>query len=217
MQNNKIFRDEKSANINIEIGNTAVVNSKGVKSSLYMNGGVLPFRLKNIHYYGDNFAGDLVIMRGIIYYFPVRDLIMEREKDSWYKTPGLFGILIDIGKKRAREGRNNNKSYFDQNNLWKPEEGEEILRKRLDNYIAGLKMEERRLKDDNVFSSYSSKTHKRELPFPMCFEVNTIKNLKLLSNRLYFETVADKHDFTVSSSGIKSLSNALQEAKFITL
>ncbi len=50
----------------------------------------------------------------------------------------------------------------------------------------------------------------------MRFEVNAIKNITLSSKYLYFETVADKHNFKINAWQMKSLSSAMQEAKFIT-
>ncbi len=179
-----------------------------LKKPLEITEATLPFKLKNIHYYGDRFAGDLIITTGVIYFFPIRDLDKEREKDQNHR--GLLGYAIRKVKENERERKYKNKSYFDQNNLWNSKADEEIIRKRLDNHI-----DELRSKDEIIFSSFLTNTKEISLPLPMRFEINSVKNIKLLSNQLYFETVADKHNFDINPYNIRLLSDVIQKARFI--
>ena len=168
----------------------------------------LALRLKNVHYYimdgSYSWAGELVIANRFIYYFPVRDLMEERERTS--AVGGLIGLL----QLKVIDFLGRNKSYLEEQNLINSDADEETLQPKLDRHLAEIKQE----KNDQFFS-YTNNSNRNKLPSPIRFEADDIQNIILDSKRLHFETVADKHDFKLAKSRTLEVHNALTKQGFV--
>lgn len=171
----------------------------------------LPLSIDNVPYYRVVrqycFQGDLIIVTGRIFFFPHTDLEQQRAKVhevlDWFH--GL-GFLFDVGWRILFSvllpliPRTSNKSGFRGAGFWRVGESNEVLKSKLDQRIAELKM--------NYQASVS-------LPIPARFNLDEVSNLRLSATGvLSFDAQSDHHDFAVGLSKKRLLREALWESGF---
>jgi hypothetical protein len=165
----------------------------------------LPISFDNTSYFKNEYRGDLVVTRGVIYYFPHTNVAKEK-KESGEITGhfGLAGVLLDflVMKVKQLTATTNNPKLRGLG-LWREGETSESLQARLDAYIAEAKKESLQLMQ-----------YEYSLPKPMRFARADIKNLSVRGG-LRFDTEYDTHDFSISLIRSKALREALWEGGFL--
>ena len=164
----------------------------------------LPVKFEGVHYYRVAgryiFAGDLIIARGAIYFFPQVDLEQQKEEATQHLPHQLAFVVLTI-------------MYLLRNLIPQPtrnlsEEGTsgEEFQKRADAEIAQLKAERK------------PKAFAESLPLPTRVSAIELSNLKLSrTGKLSFMAQSDNHDFNVGLIRKKRLRDALWEAGLIKL
>ncbi|MBA2731738.1 MAG: hypothetical protein H0U54_02480 [Acidobacteria bacterium] len=161
----------------------------------------LPATIKEVKYYKTlgqySFKGDLVITRGIIYFFAEEEIESRYEKRhnvhhnvfvNKPKPPPRTGYLVELKK----------------NGFWKQEDGGIDLQNRLDQHILWLKETQR---TENFSSS---------LPIPSRFINKEVANLSItFTGEFSFEAQLDKQEFKVGVFKKKQLLEALREGGFM--
>ena len=134
----------------------------------------LPAKFNNVQYYlisGQySFAGDLIVTRGVLYFFPHTDLEAQRIKNSSRHSGGglVGGLVADAiyagvdAAAMAAKG-----SYLSKHGLWHEGDTDEQFRQRADAHMVELK--EQRKKER--FSE--------SLPIPTRIATDEIRNLKM--------------------------------------
>lgn len=165
----------------------------------------LPISFDDTPYFKNEYRGDLVITRGVIYYFPHTNV--SREKNERRKTTRQFSLgslLLDklvVLIKQWAATMNNPK--LRESGLWKEGETSESLQARLDAYIAEVKKQ-----------PIQHTQYEYSLPKPMRFARADVKNLSVRGS-LKFDTEYDNHDFSIGFRRSKALREALWEAGFL--
>jgi len=174
-----------------------------------------------ISYFDDEFRGDLIILPGAIYYFPVRrsgynriylfDGPIDRVLNFLLKLGlvlfsgvGLIDI-VDAASDTFRLARRPNKTSMPQSimklGLWKSGEDPKVFQNKLDWYIQ---------QRSQMKSNFSN----RSIPKPFSIKKSEIKNISL-KWRLIVQTEYESHDFGISPFRRKALEAALHRAQLL--
>jgi hypothetical protein len=164
----------------------------------------LPVKLSGVHYYRVAgryvFAGDLIIARGTIYFFPEVDLQEQRDNAAKH-LPHEVALVVLVGVYLLQ-----NLSSYSSCALWEEGMSEEQFKKKAEAHIAELK-EER-----------SRKGFAESLPLPTRVSASELSNMKLsVTGKLSFFAQSDNHDFNIGLRRRNRLRDALWEAGLLKL
>ena len=184
----------------------------------------LPVSFEDVSYFKNEFRGDLIVTKSVLYYFPHTRVKYARYADELGGKDAMpiFDLLgnltpifatvpwirvaadksIKVGKTLRRTFRpTTNSPQIRKIHLWRGNDTNENLQKVLDEYIENLKKENLKFEEDSV-------------PKPMRFSAGEIENVRF-GLKLKFDTKFDNHDFRVNLIHRGLLKKALMEAKFI--
>ncbi len=184
----------------------------------------LPISFEEVTYFNNEFRGDLIITKGVLYYFAHTRVNYARQADELGGKDAMavfevlgnfvpgFGAVpwlrtaadksVKVGKFLKRKFRpTTNSPKIRQENLWRGGESSEILQSALDEYIEKMKRENLKFEEDSV-------------PKPMRFAAAEISNAKF-GLKFKFDAKYDNHDFKVNLMHRSLFKRALQEAGFI--
>jgi len=184
----------------------------------------LPISFEEVSYFKNEYRGDLIITKGILYYFPHTRVIHARYADEIGGKAGMvifdllgnlapiFGTVpwirsaadksVKAGKFLRRTFRpTTNAPRIRKKHLWRGNDTNENLQRILDEYIEKVKKERLEFDDDSV-------------PKPMRFAAEEIENAKF-GLKFKFDAKYDNHDFRVNLIHRRLLQKALKEGGFI--
>ena len=184
----------------------------------------LPISFEEVSYFNNEYRGDLIVTKGVLYYFPHTRVKHARYADELggkdvmpvFELLGnlapLFGTVpwirviadksIKAGKTLKRTFRPTiNSPQIRKIHLWRGNDSSENLQEILNNYIENQKRENLKFDEDSV-------------PKPMRFAINEVENIRF-GYKLKFEAKFDNHDFRVNLIHKSLLKKALIEAGFI--
>lgn len=185
---------------------------------------VLPISFEEVSYFNNDFRGDLIITKGVIYYFPHTNVGSARYSQEIGGKDGLvvFELLgnlapilgtvpwlhaaadksVKAGKFLKRAFRpTTNSPKISKLGLWRKNVANEELQRIFDEYLKRVKSESLRFANDSV-------------PKPRRFAVEEIKNVSL-GLKFKFDTEFDSHDFRVNLLHRNLLKKALREGGFL--
>lgn len=185
---------------------------------------VLPISFDEVSYFNNEYRGDLIVTKGVLYFIPHTRVKAARFSDELghketADTIGLIGNLVpgvsvipwvyqlvDKSVKFGKFVKRNvtpsiNKPIIRGTIVWDNFASEVMLQQRLDMYVKARRAESLDFEDDSV-------------PKPMRFTLDDIRNLKF-GFKLRFDTEYDNHDFRVSPLRRGLLRSSLREAKFL--
>lgn len=184
----------------------------------------LPISFEEVSYFNNEYRGDLIITKGVLYYFPHTRVTHARFADELggKEAMPLFELLgnlapivgavpwirasadksVKFGKFLKRTFRpTTNSPRIRKIQLWRGNDTNENLQKSLDEYIEKVKKEKLEFDDDSV-------------PKPMRFSAKEIKNARL-GLKFRFDAKYDNHDFKVNLIHRSLFNKALKEGGFI--
>jgi hypothetical protein len=184
----------------------------------------LPISFEEVSYFNNEYRGDLIITKGVLYYFPHTRVVAARHSEELggKETMEVFNLLgnfipllgtvpwihavadksVKIGKFLRRKFRpTTNSPRIRKSNLWRGNETSESLQKILDDFIAKSKKEALNFDEDAV-------------PRPMRFAADEIENTKF-GLKFKFDAKYDNHDFKVNLIHRSLFKKALQEGGFL--
>jgi len=184
----------------------------------------LPVSFDEVSYFNNEYRGDLIITKGVLYYFPHTRVAFARhakeiggkEQADFVGVLGLavpfFGMVPWIhtaADKTVKVGKLLRRTFLPSTNsprirhqhLWSGAESCAELQKQLDEYIARIKREPPTFDDDSV-------------PKPLRFTVDEIENARL-GIKFTFDAKFDNHDFRVNPIIRNSLKRALLQGGFL--
>ncbi len=185
----------------------------------------LPVSFDDVPYFKNQFRGDLVVARGVIYYFPHTNVEAERSRKKigpadaidfgaqFLGTIGEFIGLFGLGKavynrtenfRRKLRKPTINRPRLCEKGLWPVNGSRENIERLLDAYIAAEKSNPPQLTD-----------YQFSLPKPMRFSHSQVNRMRVKFGSLRFDTEFDNHDFTVGLRRQKLLREALREGEFL--
>jgi hypothetical protein len=185
----------------------------------------LPVSFEETSYFKSEYRGDLIVTKGVLYYFPhtrvsafrfENDLLGGRDKAELI---GLAGILLPLagGAPTLYALANNsvkfakfvkrvvapsmNSPEIRKQNLWNRNQPLENLQQILDAYIVQARRKDLEFESDSV-------------PKPMRFAAGEMENVKL-GLKLTFDAKYDNHDFRINLLHRGKLKAALIEGGFL--
>lgn len=184
----------------------------------------LPVSFEEVSYFNNEYRGDLIVTKGVLYYFPHTRVNYARQADELggKDAMAIFDVLgnfvpvfgavpwlrtaadksVKIGKFLRRKFRpTTNSPKIRQANLWRGDESSETLQAVLDEYIDIIKRENLKFEEDSV-------------PKPMRFSAAEIANARF-GLKFKFDAKYDNHDFKVNLMHRSLFKKAWQEAGFI--
>jgi len=184
----------------------------------------LPISFEEVSYFNNEYRGDLIITKGVLYYFPHTRVIHSRYADELGGKDAmpLFELLGNLAPifetvpwiragadKSVKLGRFLKRTFRPTTNsprirkihLWRGNDTNENLQKILDEYIEKVKKERLEFDDDSV-------------PKPMRFSAEEIENPRL-GLKFKFDARYDNHDFRVNLIQRSLFNKALKESGFI--
>lgn len=184
----------------------------------------LPISFEEVSYFNNEYRGDLIVTKGVLYYFPHTRVKYARYDDELGGKEGMvvFDLLGNIapffaavpwirtaaensmkaGKFLKRSLRPSmNTPRIREKDLWSGSNGNEDLQSLLVKYIDERRSDGIKFDDDSV-------------PNPMRFAVAEVENLRF-GLKLKFDAKYDDHDFRVNLMHRGILRKALVEAGFI--
>ena len=184
----------------------------------------LPISFEEVSYFNNEYRGDLIVTKGVLYYFPHTRVNYARRADELGGKDAMavfdllgnflpgFGAVpwirtaadksVKIGKFLKRKFRPSvNSPKIRSANLWRGNESNESLQKVLDEYIERTKRENPAFEEDSV-------------PKPMRFAVAEIENAKF-GLKFKFDAKYDNHDFKVNLIHRGLFKQALEEGGFL--
>jgi hypothetical protein len=184
----------------------------------------LPISFEEVSYFNNEYRGDLIITKGVLYYFPHTRVNYARsaEELGGKETMAVFELLgnfvpllgtapwiratadksVKVGKFLKRKFRPTvNSPRIRKAKLWRGNETSESLQKVLDEYIEKIKGEKLKFEEDSV-------------PKPMRFTAEEIENARF-GLKFKFDAKYDNHDFKVNLIHRSLFKKALQEAGFL--
>lgn len=184
----------------------------------------LPISFDEVSYFKNEYRGDLIVTKGILYYFPHTRVNHARHADELGGKDAmpLFDLLGNIAPvfgtvpwirvaadKSVKTGKFLKRAFRPTTNsprirkihLWRGNDTNETLQKVLDEYIKTIKKERLEFNDDSV-------------PKPMRFGIEEIKNARF-GLKFKFDTKYDNHDFRVNLIHRSLFRKALQEGEFL--
>ena len=184
----------------------------------------MPISFDDVSYFNNEYRGDLIVTKGILYYFPHTRVAFSRRTPEigGKETAGLIGIVglfepflevvpwlhvaadksVKIGKLvRRTVWPSMNSPRIEKQHLWNGRETSEELQTLLDAHIEKLKHEPLGFEEDSV-------------PKPIRFAAEEMENVRL-KLKLRFDAKFDNHDFRVSPLRRNLLKKALHEGGFL--
>lgn len=184
----------------------------------------LPVSFEEVSYFNNEYRGDLIVTRSVLYYFPHTRVNYARGADELggKDAMAVFDLLgnfvpglgaaplirsaadksIKVGKFLKRTFRPTvNAPRIREKKLWRGNETSESLQAVLDAYIERIKSEKLKFEEDSV-------------PKPMRFSSAEIENAKF-GLKFKFDAKYDNHDFKVNLMHRGLFKKALQEAGFL--
>ena len=184
----------------------------------------LPISFDEVSYFKNEYRGDLIVTRGVLYYFPhtrvaysrFADELGGRGKSELIGAVGQFIPLLGLvpwirtaadrslkfGKLIQRNlAPSTNRPRIRNQGLWLDADDSVALQNRLDRYIEKVKSSALNFDGDAV-------------PKPMRFASSEVENLRL-GVKFCFDARYDTHDFRVSPFRRGLLQTALREAGFL--
>ncbi len=184
----------------------------------------LPISFEEVSYFNNEYRGDLIVTRGVLYYFPHTRVKYVRHADELggkdamvifdllgnlspiFATVPWLRVIADksikTGKLLKRTFRpTTNLPRIRKNRLWRGGESNENLQKVLDEFILQTKKDSLKFEEDSV-------------PKPMRFAADEVENAKF-GLKFKFDAKFDNHDFKVNLIHRSLLKKALQEAGFL--
>ena len=184
----------------------------------------LPISFEEVSYFNNEYRGDLIVTKGVLYYFPHTRVKYARHTDElggkdampifdllgniaplFATVPWIRAVAdksVKVGKALKRTFRpTTNSPQIRKIHLWRGNDTNENLQTVLDEYIEKLKKENLKFEDDSV-------------PKPMRFAVDEIENARL-GLKFKFDAKFDNHDFRVNLIHKSLFRKALTAAGFI--
>jgi hypothetical protein len=184
----------------------------------------LPISFEEVSYFKNEYRGDLIITKGVLYYFPHTRVKYARYADELGGKDAMviFDLLGNltplfaavpwlrvVADKSFKAGKTLKPTFrptinapqIRKINLWRGNDTNEKLQTILDEYIENLKKENLKFEEDSV-------------PKPMRFSVAEVENVRL-GLKFKFDAKFDNHDFRVNLIHKSLLKKALSEAGFI--
>jgi hypothetical protein len=184
----------------------------------------LPVSFEEVSYFNNEYRGDLIVTKGVLYYFPHTRVNYARRaeelggKDAMaiFELLGNFAPVlgtvpwirvaadksVKVGKFLKRKFRPTiNSPKIRAADLWRGNETNEALRAVLDEHIEKIKSENLKFDEDSV-------------PKPMRFSADEIENAKF-GLKFRFDAKYDNHDFKVNLMHRGLFKKALQEGGFL--
>jgi hypothetical protein len=170
-----------------------------------------PMSIDDVPYYTGYYNGDFIITNGVLYYFPHTDLTQEDINNRvGSRTPFVARILINgvstvvFSAAYITKLSGSNRSRIRKAGLWKANDSNADLQKRLDEHISKVKSER------SAGVKFST-----ALPAPERFARDEIQNMKLsFGGVLTFDAHSDSHDFKVGLIRKGLLRQALKDGGF---
>ena len=172
----------------------------------------LPVSFDNVPYYKGAYGGDLIVTRGVLYFFPHTDL--EKERDQYARAFSLGGFLDVVGiagvfihEVRVQVRKTTNRSaLLGQFSREIGGASLHMLQQELDARIASFRKQAR------PFAEFSS-----SIPGPERFTPQDVKDLSLsLTGTLTLDAHYDIHDFKVGLRWKRLLRDCLWQAGFLS-
>ena len=184
----------------------------------------LPISFEEVSYFKNEYRGDLIITKGVLYYFPHTRVKYARYVDELGGKDAMpmFDLLGNlaplfatvpwiraVADKSKKAGKILKRTFRPTTNsprirkiqLWRGNDTNENLQKILDEYIEKVRKERLEFDDDSV-------------PKPMCFTAEEIENARF-GVKFRFDAKYDNHDFRVNLIHKGLFKKALIEAGFI--
>ena len=185
----------------------------------------LPVSFDEVSYFKNQYRGDLIVTKGILYYFPHTRVAASHSAQELggknvaetvgfigsFLTPamGLAPLLHTAADKSVKVGKFLGRIFLPKMNsprirkigLWSGRELDEALQKTLDDYIEKARKTKLEFGDDAV-------------PKPMRFAEADMENIRV-KFKVRFEAGYDHHDFRVSPFVLGKLKLALRLGGFI--
>lgn len=185
----------------------------------------LPISFEEVSYFNNEYRGDLIVTKGVLYYFPHTRVKYARYAEELGGKDGMvvFDLLANLspifaavpwlrtvadksvktGKFLKRKFRpTTNAPKIRKQNLWRGGESNESLQIVLDEFITQSKKDLLKFEEDSV-------------PKPMRFAANEIENARF-GLKFKFDAKFDNHDFKVNLIHRNLFKKSLQEAGFLT-
>ena len=186
----------------------------------------LPISFEEVSYFNNEYRGDLIVTKGILYYFPHTRVKYARHSEELGGKDAMviFDLLgnlapllgtvpwlrvaadksVKTGKFLKRTFRpTTNSPKIRQQNLWRSGETNENLQKVLDEFILETKKDSLKFEEDSV-------------PKPMRFSVDEITDARF-GLKFKFDAKYDNHDFKVNLIHRSLFKKALIEAGFLII
>ncbi len=184
----------------------------------------LPISFEEVSYFNNEYRGDLIVTKGVLYYFPHTRVKYARHADElggkdamvifdllgnlapifatlpWIRTAADKSVKAGKFLKRTFRPTTNSPQIRKQN-LWRGNEANENLQKILDEYILQMKNNSLKFEEDSV-------------PKPMRFSSDEIENTRC-GLKFKFDAKFDTHDFKVNLIHRNLFKKALHEAGFL--
>lgn len=184
----------------------------------------LPVSFEEVSYFNNEYRGDLVVTKGVLYYFPHTRVKYQRfaeeiggkDKMVIFELLGNFAPIlgtvpwirvaadksVKAGKFLKRNFRpTTNSPRIRKNHLWRGNDTNEKLQAVLDEHIATVKQERLEFEEDSV-------------PKPMRFSADEIKQVRF-GFKFKFYAKYDNHDFRVNLIHRSLFKKALLEGGFL--
>lgn len=184
----------------------------------------LPISFEEVSYFNNEYRGDLIVTKGVLYYFPHTRVKYQRfaeelggkDKMVIFDLLGNFApilgtvpLLRAAADKSVKAGKflkrairpTTNSPRIRKIQLWRENEADEKLQAILDEYIEKVKMESLKFDEDSV-------------PKPMRFSVDEIKQVRF-NFKFKFYAKYDNHDFRVNLIHRSLFKKALLEGGFL--
>ena len=184
----------------------------------------LPISFEEVSYFNNEYRGDLIVTKGVLYYFPHTRVNYARRFDELggqdamvlFEVLGnfapVFGAIpwlrvaadksVKVGKFLKRKLRPTiNAPKIRKSNLWRGNETNESLQTILDEHIEKIKTESLKFDEDSV-------------PKPMRFSADEAANARF-GLKFKFDAKFDNHDFKVNLIHRSLFKKALQDGGFL--
>jgi hypothetical protein len=185
----------------------------------------LPISFEEVSYFKNEYRGDLIVTKGVLYYFPhtrvkyqgFADEIGGKDAMVIFDLLGNFAPLLGTvpwfrvaADKSVKAGKFLKRTFRPTTNspqirkihLWRGNEAGEKLQMVLDEYIEKVKKERLEFEEDSV-------------PKPMRFTAEEIENARFIGLKFKFDAKYDNHDFRVNLIHRSLLTKALKEGGFL--
>ena len=184
----------------------------------------LPFSFEEVAYFNNEYRGDLIVTKGVLYYFPHTRVVANRFSDeiggreamqvfnilaNFVPAFGMIPLIRATADKSVKVGKFLQRTFRPTTNspkirtlrLWRGNETSENLQKDLDGYIEMLKKAPLQFERDSV-------------PKPMRFAAAEMQNVSF-GLKFKFDAKFDNHDFRVNLIHRNIFKKVLHEGGFL--